>query len=292
MIFAYTGKTGSGKTYRMTKDAFHAWKQGIDIYSNTILLFEIIDSRTLWVRLFCWLKKINYDTFCEGGHYIRKKETKVNLDFKSVHTYPAGKEYRRRRGRIRYFEDITEILEARDGIILFDEAQVLFNAREWESLPAEFMYKLQQSRKHNLDLFCTTQSLSRIDIVYRQLVHTWYHHECVWQLGQNPVWFGVFRQHIKDIDELFNQVDDNRVPNLKSHIFLIHRLKVRLYDTLFDIGFKRFKTLWQTTMDQSGQPQHKVMIVPRRLDLSSALRQMSLFRSGSSRTRFQISKKS
>lgn len=262
MIYAYTGKTGSGKTYQMTKDAYRAWKDGRDIFSNTILLYEIEDSRSLWVRLFCWLKKWDYDRFVQE-----------------------------RRGRIRYFEDITEILEARDGIILFDEAQVLFNAREWESLPAEFMYKLQQSRKHNLDLFCTTQSLSRIDIVYRQLVHTWFHHECAWQIGQNPVWFGVFRQHIKDIDELFNQVDDNKVPNIESKFFLIHRLKVRLYDTLFDIGFKRFKTLWQTTMDQSGQIQQKVMIVPRKLDLSSALRQMSLFKSGYNRNRYQVLKK-
>ena len=39
MIKAYTGKTGSGKTYLMVKEAFEYYKKGVNIYSNTVLTF-------------------------------------------------------------------------------------------------------------------------------------------------------------------------------------------------------------------------------------------------------------
>lgn len=123
MITAFTGKTGSGKTFNMIKIAFSEWKRGVNIYSNTYLHFE-----------------------------------------KYRHKYDNA-------GKIVYFENIRDIIDARDAIVLFDEAQVLFNARQWESLPEEFQYKLQQSRKHKIDLFCTTQNLGTIDITYRRLIH-------------------------------------------------------------------------------------------------------------------------
>ena len=180
MIYAFTGKTGSGKTFRMVKYAYKEWLHGSDVYSNTVLLFET-------ARLPIWWK------------------------FKKLFKKPQ-------RGRITYFEDITEILEARNGVILFDEAQVLFNARSWESLPKEFQYKLQQHRKHRLDLYCTTQNMGAIDITYRRLVQFWYHHESAFQLRENPVWFGFFRANMKDVDLLYNTVDDLKVDDIKKHL--------------------------------------------------------------------------
>lgn len=258
MIYAYTGKTGSGKTFNMVRDAFREWRAGRDIYSNTILFFEDIDRKKLLTRLALMTRRIEYGA------------------------YRASK-----RGRIIYFEDISEILEARDGLILFDEAQVLFNARSWESLPKEFMYKLQQHRKHRLVLFCTTQNLSRIDIVYRQLVQYWWHFEPVFALGENPINLGLFRRKTKDVNAINNQVDDTKVPDLKVKFWLMHRFKKRLYDTFFDVGFRRFKTIWQMYYNSGTRRlERKFIIAPKEMRLSDALRAISLLtRSASAPTR-------
>lgn len=254
MIYAYTGKTGSGKTFSMVKDAYEMWKAGADIYSNTILKFEQADEKRIYTRLY---------------RLFRKRAPK--------------------RGRIIYFEDISEILEAKRGVILFDEAQVLFNARQWESLPEEFQYKLQQHRKHRLDLLCTTQNMGTIDISYRRLVQVWHHHYKVAQLGQERSLLGLFRREQKDIDELYNTVDDLKVETLATNYFLIHALKRRLYDTFFDIGFKRFKTIWQITKNSSGFD-HKAYIIPKTLKFENALRSISLLQSGSNRSKWKPSK--
>lgn len=253
MIYAFTGKTGSGKTFHMIKFAYKEWLRGVDIYSNTVLLFE---SRRLpvWHKIKHWLRY----TFI----YIARRE----------YTPPA-------RGRIIHFEDISEILEAKNGVILFDEAQVLFNARSWESLPKEFQYKLQQHRKHRLDLYCTTQNMGAIDITYRRLVQFWFHHDVSFAIGENPVWFGIFRSANKDIDMLYNSVDDLQVPTLKRHLFIIWRGSRRLYDTMYDIGFRRFKSIWLTQYNsKTHKTEELAMIIPKEMSLQNARTQLLLYK--------------
>jgi len=244
MIWAFTGKTGSGKTFRMVKEAYRYWRDGIDIYSNTVLLFEK-QKPSFWEKTlqFATIKKI-------------------------------------KRGRIRYFEDISEILDIKNGLILFDEAQVLFNARQWESLPAEFQYKLQQHRKHRIDLFCTTQNLGTVDISYRRLIQAWFHCETIFDIGKSPrVWFGAYRMNQKDIDQIYNTVDDLKVDTIISNLFCIHRFSQRLYDTMYDIGFKRFKIVWlssyQTENNQLKKEQ-TYLIIPKKMSLSDALKDIRL----------------
>jgi len=236
MIYAYTGKTGSGKTFRMVKHAYSFWLNGTDIYSNTFLLFEEQDKKKILTKLY-------------------------RLIFRRAP----------RRGKIIYFEDISEILEAREGLILFDEAQVLFNARQWESLPEEFQWKLQQSRKHKLDLFCTTQNMGAIDITYRRLVQFWYHHKRVFQIGKNKSIFGLYTWDKKDVDELYNSVDDLTVTTEKWRPFFIHLLSQTLYDTFYDIGFRRFKILWLSIINpETNKLQKEYFIIPKRLSLKNA----------------------
>jgi len=232
MIYAFTGKTGSGKTFHMVKQAFKLWKQGRDVYSNTPLFFkDFVSSRKL--------------AKC---------------------------------GKVVLFEAITDILEVRHALILFDEAQVLFDAQHWDSLPPEFKYKLQQHRKHYLDLFCTTQNLGTIDISYRRLVQFWFHHKDVWALFgiRNPSLFTIHAIEQKDIDCLYNSVDDLTVPNISVKYFFIHKWKRVLYTTDFDVGFHRFKTIW--TMNKSN-PESRLMshwmIVPKELSLQDARRAIS-----------------
>lgn len=239
MIRAYTGKTGSGKTYSMVRDAYREWRRGRDVYSNTLLFFDKM----------------------------------------------VSSKRRQKCGRIIYFENINEIIEVKNALILFDEAQVLFNARLWEALPEEFQFKLQQHRKHHLDLFCTTQNMGTIDITYRRLVHEWFHHEDKFALlwKRNPSWLTLHARQKKDVDYLYNTVDDLTVPTQKTRYFLIHRFKKRLYDTYFDIGFKRFTTIWlvnsKETQTGNLSGTRTWAIVPKKMSLSDASRAIRLYSS-------------
>jgi len=252
MIVAFTGKTGSGKTFHMVKKAYSMWKDGVDVYSNTILEFE-------------------------PKQWLDTEQTKPNPKYARY-----CEKIKPHRGRITYFEEISELLEVKNGLILIDEAQVLFNARNWENLPYEFQYKLQQHRKHQLDLFCTTQNMGTIDITYRRLVQAWYHHYDVFAfLGiRNPSIFSVHRVDTKDIDQLYNTVDDLIVDTVDTSHFIIHRFKKRLYDTMYDIGFKRFKTICLEELNTTTMKYEQLFwIIPKQMKLKDVLSAKRLYQS-------------
>lgn len=262
MIYAFTGKTGSGKTFRMVHYAYKQWLKGANIYSNTVLLFDGIGGK--------------------GGYDITKNPEKFTLFEKFAYSLRSNTSKvlkracrARKRGRIQHFENISEILTAKNAIILFDEAQVLFNAHYWEKLPPEFQYKLQQHRKHNLHLFCTTQNMATIDISYRRLVQYWfYYRERFAFLGfRNPSLFTVHTEEMKDIDSLYNQVDDLKVPTVHIKTFFIHKFKKRLYDTMYDVGFRRFKTLWVSSYSPTEKSTtSRWLIIPKEMSLQAGLR--------------------
>jgi len=246
MITAFTGKTGSGKTKLMIDQAYAAWRDGVNIYSNTILFFDKYAQHTLFQRVRGLLRP------------------KTRTEF----------------GKIVYFQEISEILHVHDGIILFDEAQVLFNARNWESLPDDFQYKLQQHRKHRLSLFVTTQNLRTIDITYRRLIHQWVHCERIFSLGNDPrLVISLHRLNYKDVDQIYSDVDDLKVDTLSRSWFFIHYFTRRLYDTMYDIGFKRFRTLWLSTFDQNLKIKETWMILPKKMSLRDGLKEVSLLNS-------------
>lgn len=261
MIYLYTGKTGSGKTYQMVKDIFHEWKQGRDVYSNTQLFFENFNGKG-------------------GSNIVDNPENFTNWEklvemIRSIWLLRVRKkEYRPlRRGNIVYFDDITELIEVRDGIICMDEAQNLLDARNWENLPLEFSNKLRQHRKHKLDLYATTQNMGTIDINMRRLVQRWSHCKDVFALlwKRNPsLWTFHLRQY-KDIDQLTNKVDDLLVDTVKTSFFTIHIFKKKLYDTLYDIGFKAYQILWI-----QKDSQRTALIMPKHWTLSKGREQLLL----------------
>jgi len=260
MIYAYTGKTGSGKTYQMIKDAYPRWYRGEDIYSNTFLLYEKFGGRAGCNILdnpeeFSKLEHINFHIKLFYSRYFKKK---IKIPY---------------RGRIIYFEDVTELLETRDGIILLDEGQALLEARNWDSLPAEFSNKLRQHRKHNLDLYVTTQNLGTIDINLRRLVQVWVHCTDIFALlwKRNPSWLTIHRKDYKDIDQLYNNVDDLLVANIKSTHFIISFLTTRYYDTYYDIGFTTLKKVWIQQNDKT-----KCIIMPKQWSLANGRTQQLL----------------
>lgn len=260
MIYAYTGKTGSGKTYQMIKDAYPRWHRGEDIYSNTFLLYEKFGGRAGSNII------DNPDEFSSIDRFIQKLKSWYCLTFNKPLSVLS-------RGRIIYFEDVTELLEARDGVILLDEGQALLEARNWENLPAEFSNKLRQHRKHNLDLYVTTQNLGTIDINLRRLVQVWVHCTDIFALlwKRNPSWFTIHRKDYKDIDQLYNNVDDLLVENIRSTHFIISFLTTRYYDTYYDIGFTTLKKVWIQQNDKT-----KCIIMPKQWSLANGRTQQLL----------------
>ena len=163
MIQLYTGKTGSGKTFQMIKDVYPQWKRGHDIYANTLLYFEKYGGKADTNSI------DNPEEFTFFEKYV--------VNFIKKWTSKAFKKPFRpvSRGKIVYFEDITELIEIQNGIIVMDEAQNLLDARNWENLPPAFSNKLRQHRKHQIDLYATTQNMGTIDINMRRLVQKWVH---------------------------------------------------------------------------------------------------------------------
>jgi len=75
---------------------------------------------------------------------------------------------------VTYWNDIYQINSFDNGVILMDEAQRYFNARQWGLLSEDTEIKLQQHRKNGLDVYCTTQHYTRLDVTLRILVHKYY----------------------------------------------------------------------------------------------------------------------
>jgi len=263
MIFLYTGKTGSGKTYQMIKDVYPRWRRGEDIFSNTVLFYENFGGRA----------GSNIIDEPEGFSVYERVFEKIrkwwDVSIKKREYEPS------RRGKIIYFDDITELIEIKHAVIIMDEAQNLLDAYNWENTPPELRNKLRAHRHDNLDLYATTQNMGTIDINMRRLVQGWVHHKDVWALlwKRNPSWFTIHVQEEKDIDFLTNKVDDLLVPTIRTRTFWISLFSRRLYDTLYDIGFKCFKTIW------IQEKNRKVcMIIPNNWTLSNARTQLSLLR--------------
>lgn len=78
-------------------------------------------------------------------------------------------------GPIYYLRDVADLLAARDGIVLIDEANLFFPSRLWRQIPTELLDKLSQVRKDDLELWFSTQNAKRVDTVLRDLVsrHFW-----------------------------------------------------------------------------------------------------------------------
>lgn len=71
---------------------------------------------------------------------------------------------------IYYWRNIDTWNYMAKGRIICDEATRYFNARRWAMLSEDTEIKLQQHGKDRLDIFCTTQHWTRLDISLRILI--------------------------------------------------------------------------------------------------------------------------
>jgi len=68
----------------------------------------------------------------------------------------------------------ADLLEARDCIVVLDEAQLYLNSRGYKQLPMEVQFFLQQHGKRNIHLIFISQNARRMEVVARELLVRYY----------------------------------------------------------------------------------------------------------------------
>jgi len=93
-------------------------------------------------------------------------------------------------------EDWEMIYKLQDGTILFDEGQLILDARNWQNTPVSFRQLLQQGRHEGLDFVVLTQDVMQIETAYRRLIQEAH---VIWRLFGSRKWnFGVFMKRAVD----------------------------------------------------------------------------------------------
>lgn len=255
-ILMNSGKTGSGKTFNAVKAVHKDWRLGRDVWSNTPLFFSDFNKGHSGENI---VHNPEYFTLIEK--YV------INISLKIVSKL-FKKEYEPlRRGKINYFDTIDEIFHVKDATIFFDEGQTLFRNYDWEFVPRLFLYKIEQNRKHGLDLVTTAQRVKAVNINYRELIQDWGHYETKFDL----LGFHVYRERIKDTDFITENMQHNEIPDIKTKMKIITPFTKRLYDTFYDIGFE---PLQQYDLEIKGQK--VVLICETGLKVKEVLAQIRL----------------
>jgi hypothetical protein len=171
-----------------------------------------------------------------GKTYILAKKIKEFLA-KKIEVYTNIPKINSSSPYLHHFVEFDELIPVRNGIIVIDEAQIFLNCRQWEQLSPIFQYKLQQHRKHGLDIWGAVQSVNRLDVVIRELIHNYYE---VRKIGtgegaKRP--FGIF------IMTQFDPMSANKVRRslLGMELILMKKEICQFYDTMADLGFTETK---------------------------------------------------
>jgi zona occludens toxin (predicted ATPase) len=136
---------------------------------------------------------------------------------------------------LHFYSKVRELVSIKDGIILMDEGQIYFNARNWEALDEKLQYKLQQHRKHGLDIWATVQNIKRLDVIMRELVNRYYECKKIIGTGESAKkpW-GIFVMREFDIKDA--EKPDEKRERYSREFFLLKKEIYDSYDTLAEVG--------------------------------------------------------
>ena len=145
--------------------------------------------------------------------------------------------------RVEKWTQLAELYGLHNGIIFIDEAQKLFDARRWQSLPMSFAEKIAQHRKHFLDFITTAQDVGHIDLRFRGLVHEIYACQSLLRLPANEREYPIF-QVIRVIKKKRVLSDNDRLvwerEGKPRYMFLSRFWTKKIYETYADIGLERY----------------------------------------------------
>jgi len=300
MIIAVTGDIGGGKThFAVFKIIYPAWRRGCTIYSNTLLFFDDKKTRRgadirknpeyfIWWERWKWRKKgsifraLNWLINVEAAEYDPQEfkfwKRNWNLIKSGLLTWLI-RPYKR--GRIIYFSDLSEITNARHGLIFIDEGSALFDAHNWHYLPDDFANAMRQSRKNGINLVTTTQDLGQIDKAYRRLMQLWFECRHTWFcFAHDPVWFGRFSADIKNMAAYYGSIDDAAISVLAHKYFWITILRRRRYDTNYNVGFHTFRIIQIFNLKGGGKFEKTWAIVPKATSYKAMLKDIADFQKG------------
>lgn len=146
--------------------------------------------------------------------------------------------------RITRWHNLDELYTLHSGVIAIDEAQKLFDARHWGSLPTNFAGKIAQHRKHHLDIYTTTQDFSHIDVRVRQNVHELINCSSIFRFPRNDRFYPLFQLIKITKKKRVSQSDGERLYWQKagsSKIRVISRFWTKeLYNTYADVGMEKY----------------------------------------------------
>lgn len=129
-------------------------------------------------------------------------------------------------GKVFYWQNLLELVPVKQGEIFIDECQIYMNSRDWKSLPPAFQYKLQQHRKHGVNIHGAVQNVKRIDSVARELVNSIF----VCRKLMNRMF--ILREY--DIED----VDKEKRSSYSTQFFFLNKKLASCYDTLQEISQK------------------------------------------------------
>lgn len=144
-------------------------------------------------------------------------------------------------GVIRW-HNLSETYNIKNGIILIDEGQKLFDAHSWPFLPMTFAEKIASHRHHFIDIITTTQDFGHIDIRVRTNVHELYNCQSIFRFPQNER-FKPILQLIKIVrkQRSFDDTVGVKWDKINEKYHFISKLWTKeLYNTYANIDLSHF----------------------------------------------------
>jgi hypothetical protein len=144
--------------------------------------------------------------------------------------------------RVKYFREIEEIQHIKNANIILDEAQIWFNAREWDKFPKALQYALQLNRHHGVDMWGATQDISQIEKQYRDKIQNFYEVYKVFgteirknKMPKHP--WGVFALRKMSPSEVKLAESHRKILGYK--VFFADKKLFDFYDTLADYELEK-----------------------------------------------------
>lgn len=111
-------------------------------------------------------------------------------------------------------EDLRNV---RDGLVLLDELNIVMPGRLWNKVPAEMMYKFNQTRKSRLDLYYSAQVFDMVDKAAREVTNE------TWEMSNwANLGFFWYRRYI---------LGNHKYPNGRG-LIMFEDAVIRSYDTM------------------------------------------------------------
>lgn len=119
----------------------------------------------------------------------------------------------------KYFNRLDQIKAVRKGVILIDEINLSVPSRMWNKLPSWLLYFWSQTRKFDLDIYWTAQSLARVDKVVREISNF------VWQFKNFFFGFHVANKYLPE------EMDKAKRMSFETKWFTIDKKVYEHYNT-------------------------------------------------------------